>query len=66
MKKPVIRVYKQGDNYSYVCDFANRIYGSNLIKIAHILYALNIYYLCEKDENGQYLNRDNIKPVFDL
>lgn len=66
MKKPVIRVYKHGDSYSYVCDFANRIYGSNLINIRAIFYALNIAYLCEKDENGQYLNRDNIKPLFDL
>jgi hypothetical protein len=65
MKKPVIRVYKNGDNYSYVCDFANKIYKKNLIHIKAIFWVLNIYYSLEKDENGQYLNRDNIKPVFD-
>lgn len=65
MKKPVIRIYKHGDDYTFVCDFANRLYKRSLIKIQAIFYVLNIYYMCEKDENGMYMQRDNIKPVFE-
>lgn len=64
MTKPRIVIYKIDERYSYVCDFADRIYRKRLNEIKAIFYVLNIYYLCEKDENGYYLKRDNIKPIF--
>lgn len=65
MKKPVITIYKYGETYIYNCDLANYLYKQNLINIKAIFYVLNIFYMLEKDKNGQYLNRDNIKPIFE-
>lgn len=66
MKKPVITIRKSGETYIYNCNFANYIHKCKVWDIKVIFYILNIYYLCEKDEKGQYMQRDNIKPIFDL
>ena len=65
MKKPRIKIHKECDGYIYICEQANMIANSYLYDITYIFHVLNIYYLCQKDENGMYLNRDNIKPIFD-
>lgn len=65
MKKPVIRIYKYEGNYSYKCDIADEIYKKRLNNIKAIFYVLNIFYILEKDENGRYKNRPNLKPEFE-
>lgn len=61
MERPRITIYFWDGHVTYNCELANKIYGQRLMKINHILHVLYIYWLCEKDENGIYINSQKQK-----
>jgi hypothetical protein len=65
MRKPKITIYFWDNRSTFNCDFANAIYGERLRNIAHIFEVLKIYYLCQKDKDGNYMQLDISKPTFD-
>jgi len=64
MKKPRITIYNTPEGYLFYNETVSKSYAG-LWPIYTVFKILTIHYVCQKDENGYYLNLPLDKPIFD-